>query len=131
MYPDLYHGLGLTQANLQPYDASVVGFSRESIQPRGKINLIVDTGPVSLDMEFLVVNVASSYTAIMGRRWLHCLRVVPSSLHQKLCFPTDHGVMEIKRDQVALKQCIMTAIKQNSSKSKEKGKAVVGCSKAQ
>ena len=70
-------------------------------------------GPISLDTEFLVVDVPSPYTAIMGRRWLHKLSAVPSSLHQKLCFLTDFGIMEIKGDQVASKQCVMAAIKQN------------------
>ena len=35
MYPDLFHGLGLKQSDLQPYDPPLVGFSRESIRPMG------------------------------------------------------------------------------------------------
>jgi hypothetical protein len=65
----------------------------------------------------------------MGRRWLHKLKAVPSSLHQKLCFPTDFGVMEIKGDQVASKQCIMAAIKQHPPRAKQKRKIVAECSK--
>uniref|UniRef100_A0A2N9GLC3 Integrase catalytic domain-containing protein n=1 Tax=Fagus sylvatica TaxID=28930 RepID=A0A2N9GLC3_FAGSY len=45
----------------------------------------------------------------MGRRWLHRLKAVPSSLHQKLRFPNDFDIMEIKGDQVASKQCIMAS----------------------
>jgi hypothetical protein len=37
--------------------------------------------------------------------------------------------MEIKGNQVASKQCIMAAIKQNPSGAKQKGKIVVECSK--
>uniref|UniRef100_A0A2N9HL09 Uncharacterized protein n=1 Tax=Fagus sylvatica TaxID=28930 RepID=A0A2N9HL09_FAGSY len=33
MYPDLFHGLGLKQSDLQPYDAPLVGFSGKSIRP--------------------------------------------------------------------------------------------------
>ena len=84
----------------------------------GQITLIVHTGPISLETEFIVINVSSPYTAIMGQRWLHRLKAVPSSLHQKLRFPTDFGIMEIKGDQVASKQCIMAAIKQNPLESK-------------
>jgi hypothetical protein len=129
MYPDLFHGLDLKQSNLQPYDTLLVGFSRESIQPRGKIMLTVHMGPISLETEFLVMDVSSPYTAIMGRRWLHKLKAVPSSLHQKLHFPTDYGVMEIKGDQVASKQCIMAAIKQNLLGAKQKGKVMAECFK--
>ena len=91
--------------------------------------MTVHTGPISLDIEFLVIDVLSPYTAIMGQRWLHRLKAVPSSLHQKLRFPTDFGIMEIKGDQVASKQCVMAAIKQNPPGAKQKGKIVAECSK--
>uniref|UniRef100_A0A2N9FJP4 RNase H type-1 domain-containing protein n=1 Tax=Fagus sylvatica TaxID=28930 RepID=A0A2N9FJP4_FAGSY len=99
MYPDLFHGLGLKQSDLQSYDAPLFGFSGESIRPMGRITLNVHTGPISLETEFIVINVPSPYTAIMGRRWLHRLKAVPSSFHQKLRFPTDFDIMEIKGDQ--------------------------------
>jgi hypothetical protein len=110
MYPDLFHGLGLKQSDLQPYDAPLFGFSGESIRPMGRITLNVHTGPISLETEFIVIN-------------------VPSSFHQKLRFPTDFSIMEIKGDQVASKQCIMAAIKQNPPESKQKGKMAAQCSK--
>ncbi len=94
----------------------------------GRIIMTVHTGPISLDTEFLVVNVSSPYTAIMGRRWLHKLKAVPSSFHQKLRFPTDFDIMEIKGDQVASKQCIMAVIKQNPPGAKQKGKMAAECS---
>ena len=51
----------------------------------------------------------------MGRSWLHKTRDVPSTLHQKLRFPTKDGVMEINGDQVAAKQCVLAAAKKNIS----------------
>jgi hypothetical protein len=113
MYPVLFHGLGLKQSDLQPYNAPLVGFSGESIRPMGQITMTVHTGLINLDTEFLVIDVPSPYTAIMDRRCLHRLKAVPSSLHQKLRFSTDFGIMEIKANQVASKQCIMATIKQN------------------
>jgi hypothetical protein len=129
MYPDLVHGLGLKQSDLQPYDAPLFGFSGESIRPMGRITLNVHTRPISLETEFIIIDVSSPYTAIMGRRWLHRLKAVPSSFHQKLCFPTDFGIMEIKGDQVTSKQCIMAAIKQSPPESKQKGRMAARCSK--
>ena len=66
MYLNLFHGLDLKQSDLQPYDAPLVGFSGESIRPIGRITMTVYTRPINLDTEFLVVNVPSPYTAIMG-----------------------------------------------------------------
>jgi hypothetical protein len=129
MYPDLFHGLRLKQSDLQPYGAPLVGFFGESIRPMGQITMTVHPRLISIDTEFLVIDVPSPYTAIMGRRWLHRLKAVPSSLHQKLRFPTDFGIMEIKGDQVASKQCIMAAIKQNPPGAKQKRKIVAECSK--
>ena len=129
MYPDLFHELSLKQFDLQPYDAPLVGFSGESIRLMGRITMTVHTGPISLDTEFLVVNVPSLYTTIMGQRWLHKLKAVPSSLHQKLYFPTDFGIIKIKGDQIASKQYIMAAIKQNPPGVKQKGKMTSECSK--
>ena len=129
MYPDLFHGLGLKQSDLRPYNAPLVGFSGESIRPIGRITMAVHTGPISLETKFFVVNVPSPYTVIMGRRWLHKLKAMPSSLHQKFRFLTDFGIIEIKGNQVASKQCIMAAIKQNPPEAKQKGKIVAKCSK--
>ena len=66
MYPDLFHGIDLKQSDLQPYDTPLVGFSGESIRPMGWITMTVHTGPISLKTEFLVVNVPSPYTGIIG-----------------------------------------------------------------
>ena len=122
MYPDLFHGLGLKQSDLRPYNAPLVGFSGESIRPISRITMAVHTRPISLEIEFLVVTMSSPYTAIMGRRWLQKLKAVPSFLHQKLRFLTDFGVMEVKGDQVASKQCIMAVIKQNPQGQSRRGK---------
>ena len=50
----------------------------------------------------------------MGRSWLHKMKAIPSTLHQKLRFPTKDGVMEINGDQVAAKQCVLAAAKKSS-----------------
>ena len=50
-----------------------------------------------------MVKASSPYNAIMGRDWLHRMKAIPSTLHQKLRFPTIGGVMELNGDQVAAK----------------------------
>jgi hypothetical protein len=111
MYQDLYGKLGLGEAELTDFTTPIFGFSGEPVIPLGKIMLPVLAGPINLQTEFIVVRASSPYNAIMGRDWLHRMRAVPSTLHQKLRFPTADGVMELNGDQVAAKQCVLAATK--------------------
>ena len=42
------------------------------------------------------------------------MRAVPSTLHQKLRFPTKDRVMEVNGDQVDAKQCVLAAAKRKA-----------------
>ena len=86
------------------------------------VTIQVGAGPVHLDVEFLVVDVPFFYNAIMGRTWIHRMRAVPSTYHQRICFPTSEGVMEIRVDQIASRSCLITVIK---GKAKKGGREVV------
>jgi hypothetical protein len=113
IYQELYEKLGLGKSDLSEFSSPVFGFSGESTVPVGKTTLPVLAGPINLQMEFIVVQAPSPYNAIMGRSWLHKMRAIPSTLHQKLRFPTKDGVMEISGDQVAAKQCVLAAAKKS------------------
>ena len=43
------------------------------------------------------------------------MRAVPSTLHQRLRFSTLEGIMEIRGDQVAAKQCLIVATYQKAA----------------
>jgi hypothetical protein len=120
MYQDLYTKLGMGEAELSSFTSPIFGFSGEPVVPLGKAILPVLAGPVNLQTEFIIVNASSPYNAIMGRDWLHRMRAIPSTLHQKLRFPTKDGVMELSGDQVTAKQCVLTAVKQKDIKEAEK-----------
>jgi hypothetical protein len=93
MYQELYEKLGLGKSDLSEFGSPVFDFSGESTIPLGKTTLPVLTGPINLQTEFIVIQAPSPYNAIMGKSWLHRMRAVPSTLHQKLRFPTKDGVM--------------------------------------
>ena len=63
-----------------------------------------------MEVDFIVVDVFSLYTAIMGRPWLHTLGAVSSTLHQKVKYPSGGQVLEIVGSQVAARQCLVAAI---------------------
>ena len=88
MYPDLYRGLGLKPANLATYSSPLVSFEGRMVIPKGQIRLPVQAGTDVVEVDFIVVDVFSPYTAIMGRPWLHTLEAVSSTLHQKVKYPS-------------------------------------------
>jgi hypothetical protein len=116
MYQELYENFGLGESDLANFTSPVFGFSGESTTPLGKTTFPVLARSVNLQMEFIVIQAPSPYNAIMGRDWLYRMKAVPSTLHQKLRFPTKDGVMEVNGDQVAEKQCVLTAIGRKVSK---------------
>uniref|UniRef100_A0A2N9GVF9 Retrotransposon gag domain-containing protein n=1 Tax=Fagus sylvatica TaxID=28930 RepID=A0A2N9GVF9_FAGSY len=94
------------------------GSFAEPTVPLGKTVLPVLASPINLQMEFKVVKASSPYNAIMGHDWLH--RAIPSTLHQKLRFPTKDGFMELNGDQVTAKRCVLAATKRKDTAEAEK-----------
>nr|XP_023926873.1 uncharacterized protein LOC112038302 [Quercus suber] len=110
MYPDLYRGLNLKPGDLAPYNSPLVSFEGRVITPKGQIRLPVQTGSEVVEVDFIVVDVYSTYTAIIARPWLHTLGAVSSTLHQKVKYQSEGQVCEIRGDQSAAKQCLVAAI---------------------
>ena len=81
MYPDLYRGLNLKPENLVTYSSPLVSFEGRMVIPKGQIRLPVQTGTDVVEVDFIVVDVFSLYTAIMGRPWLYTLGAISSTLH--------------------------------------------------
>lgn len=52
-------------------------------------------------VNFIVVNVFSPYTTILGRPWIHSMGAVLSILYMKVKFPIEDGVVVVKGDQQA------------------------------
>ena len=81
MYPDLYKGLNLKAKDLTPYSSSLVSFKGKIIIPKGQVRLPVQTGLEVVEVDFIVVDAYSPYTAIVARPWFHTLGAVSSTLH--------------------------------------------------
>ena len=80
------------------------------VVPKGQIRLLVQTGTDVVEVDFIVVNVFSPYTAIIGRPWLHSFGAVSSTLHQKVKYPFGDQVLEIVGSQSVARQCLIAAI---------------------
>ena len=110
MYPDLYKRLGLKYEDLTTYNSPLVSFEGKMVVPKGQIRLSVQAGTDVIEVDFIVVDAFSPYTAIMGRPWIHSLGAVSSTLHQKVKYLSRGQVLEIVGSQSMARQCLIAAI---------------------
>ena len=111
MYPDLFKELNLKTEDLTPYNSPLVSFEGKIIIPKGQVRLPVKAGSEIVEVDFIVVDAYSPYTAIMARPWLHTLGAVSSTLHQKIKYPSGGKIEEILGDQTMARQCMIAAIR--------------------
>jgi len=67
MYLDLYKGLGLKPEDLMPYNSLLMSFDEKLVIPMGMIRLPIQTGLEIVEVNFIVVDNYSPYTAIVGK----------------------------------------------------------------
>jgi len=96
MYLDLFKGLGLKSQDLTKYDTPLVEFDGRVVIPDGQISLHVNMEGKEVLVAFIVVGSFSPNTTILGRSWIQAIRVVPSTLHVKVKFPTEQGIVVVR-----------------------------------
>ena len=95
MYPDLFRGPKLRPEDLTCYDSPLIGFDRTIVFLRGKIRLLVQARLEVVEVNFIVVDAHSPYTAIVARPWLHAMGAMSSTLHLKVKYPSRDQVEEL------------------------------------
>ena len=110
MYPDWYRGLNLKPEDLTAYDLPLVSFDRKVVIPKGQIRLPVQAGSEVVEVDFIVVDAYSPYTAIVARPWLHALGTVFSTLHLKVKYLSRDQIDELVGSQSMARQCLVSAI---------------------
>ncbi|XP_030927155.1 uncharacterized protein LOC115953560 [Quercus lobata] len=110
MYPNLYNGLGLKPEDLTAYDSPLVSFDGKVVIPKGQIRLPIQAGSEVVEVNFIVVDAYSPYTAIVARSWLHALGAVSSTLHLKVKYPSGDRIEELVGSQFVARQCLIAAI---------------------
>ena len=53
-----------------------------------EIEIEVQIGPCTFNIEFQVMDISPSYNFLLGRPWIHIVGAVPSTLHPKIKFVT-------------------------------------------
>ena len=115
MYPDLYKRLNLMPEDLMAYDSPLVSFEGKTVTLKGQIRLPIQTRLEVVEVDFIVVDAYSPYTAIVARPWLHALGAISSTLHQKVKYLSEGQMEEIGGNQAMARQCMVAAISRLSS----------------
>ena len=66
-YLDLYKGLNLRPEDLTAYNSPLVSFDGKVVILRGQIRLLVHAGSEVVEVDFIVVDAYSPYTAVLAR----------------------------------------------------------------
>ena len=64
-----------------------------------------------VEVDSIVVDAYSLYTAIVARPWLYAMGAVSSTLYLKVKYPSGDQVEEPVRSQSMARQCLMVAIR--------------------
>ncbi|XP_030945724.1 uncharacterized protein LOC115970201 [Quercus lobata] len=96
MYPNLFRGLVLKIEDLSKYYTPLVGFDGQMVIPERQISFPVNMEGKEVMVIFIVVTSFSPYFAILGRPWIHAMGAVPSTLHVKVKFCTEHVITIVK-----------------------------------
>ena len=87
-----------------------MSFEGKTVIHKGQIRLPIQTDLEIVEVDFIVVDSYSPYTAIVARPWLHILGAISSTLHQKVKYPSHGQVKEIMGSQSMARQCMVAAI---------------------
>ena len=114
IYLPAFQQLKLDPKRLRPFYSPLVNFSGDRVYPRGIVTLTVTMGTYSVQLtrqlDFLVMDCPSSYNVIIGRPTLNKWKAATSTYCQKVKFPTDDGVGEVKGDQVLARECYQAVL---------------------
>lgn len=102
--------MGISPTTIQPTKAILVRLNGDHSKANGKITLpITVKGKIHMT-ELMVVDAPFTYNMIVGQLWLHGMKVVPSTYHQKVKFPMESGVNEILGDQPVAWVCYIKTL---------------------
>ena len=110
--------MGNGREKLKPVNACLHGFSGERVLPLGSVQLVLTLGDppcqATTTVRFLIVDARSTYTMLLGRPSLNAIRVVPSSYHIVIKFPTANGVGMVRGNQRIERECYSASMKRNT-----------------
>ena len=101
--------MGLELFSLENPGRILSRFNGAATTSLGDVVLPVQAGPTILKVQFSVVEDLSLFNAILGRTWLHYMKVISSTYHQMVSFLTEDEQIDLYDSQLAARQCYQIA----------------------
>ncbi|XP_070029907.1 uncharacterized protein [Nicotiana sylvestris] len=80
------------------------GFNMANEIMKKEITLPINVANTIKNAKFHVIEGDMRYNALLERPWIHCMRAVPSTLHQMMIFPTKDGIETVYGEQQAARE---------------------------
>ncbi|KAJ9561272.1 hypothetical protein OSB04_006432 [Centaurea solstitialis] len=103
--------MGIDRSNIVRRTTTLIGFNGDATSTLGEIILPVFAKGINKQTKFNVIDCPSAYNAILGRPWIHDMKAVPSTYHQKIKFPSPWGVQEIVSEKKIARECYKITMK--------------------
>ncbi|XP_017624607.1 uncharacterized protein LOC108468225 [Gossypium arboreum] len=93
------NSLPIDSSHMKTCQNIVRAFDGTERKVMGRIELPLQIGPNTYEVDFIVMNIKLSYNCLLGRPWIHSAGAVPSSLHQKLKMVTEGRLIIINAEE--------------------------------
>ncbi|XP_073137061.1 uncharacterized protein [Henckelia pumila] len=114
IFQEAFEQMDLQGCEIHPVKTSLYGFAGHNVRPRGEVWLPITLGSGDIKKTvmalFTVVEAPSSYNIILGRPSLNDFMAVATAYHQKIKFPVENQVGEVKGDQHSSRRCYADTI---------------------
>ena len=96
-----FNQMKLSPQMLNSIERIYFGFNGATTTTLGDITLPVQAGSVTQQVLFSIVDDLGPYNCIVGRAWLHSMKVVPSTYHQMVIYLTSARQVDLLSSQLA------------------------------
>ncbi|XP_052483297.1 uncharacterized protein LOC128037420 [Gossypium raimondii] len=91
--------LSVDSSHMKVCQSIVRAFDGTKKRVIGRIEVPLRIGPITYEVEFLVMDIKPSYNCLLGRPWIHSAGAVPSSLLQKVKIVLEGRVITINAEE--------------------------------
>ncbi|XP_068475257.1 uncharacterized protein [Phaseolus vulgaris] len=122
LYWETFKKMKIPEAEIQPYNEQIVGFSGERVDTKGFIDLYTTIGDdylsKTINIRYLLVNANTSYNILLGHPSINRLKAIVSTPHLAMKFPSVNGdIATVHVDQKIARECYVASLKVEPTRS--------------